>query len=92
MAAKGRPAPGGLFINCYLTFCRHSIILFVAAESEVELLPQKMGRPPSKNPKTAELHIRVTPNEKARIMDYCRQTGKTCLDLIRAGMEADNKK
>lgn len=55
-------------------------------------MPPKMGRPPSKDPKIAELHIRVTPTEKARIMEHCRQTGKTCLDLIRAGMEADKEK
>lgn len=55
-------------------------------------MPSKMGRPPSQNPKSADLHIRITPKEKADIMDYCKRTGKTCLDLIRAGMEAENNK
>ena len=51
----------------------------------------KMGRPLSENPKSADLHIRVTPAEKTKIMGYCKKTGKTCLDLIRAGMKADKK-
>lgn len=51
----------------------------------------RTGRPPSQNPKNASLHIRVTPEDKERIIEYCKSNGKTCLDLIKKGIEADAK-
>ena len=52
----------------------------------------KTGRPPIENPRSASIHIRVTPTEKTEIMEHCKSTGKTCLDLIRLGIEADKGK
>ena len=51
----------------------------------------RTGRPPKENPKSAGIHIRVTPKDKEIIMDYCKKTGKTCLELILQGIEADKK-
>lgn len=51
----------------------------------------KTGRPPKDNPRSASIHIRATPGEKAEIMDYCNMTGKTCLELLKIGIEADKK-
>lgn len=48
----------------------------------------RTGRPPKESPKSASIHIRVTPDEKEAIMAQCKKKGCTCLDLIRAGMEA----
>lgn len=52
----------------------------------------KTGRPPKENPRNASIHIRVTQEEKDEIMGYCKATGKTCLDLIRVGIKADERK
>lgn len=51
----------------------------------------KMGRPPKDNPKAASIHIRATVAEKEAIMQHCKATGKTCLELLKAGIEADKK-
>lgn len=48
----------------------------------------KMGRPPSANPKTERIFIRVTAEEKSEIMAFCSEKKLTCLDLIRKGMKA----
>lgn len=52
----------------------------------------KTGRPPKDNPKSASIHIRVTPEEKTAIMEYSRKTKKTCLELLLAGIEANKKR
>ena len=51
----------------------------------------RTGRPPSENPKSERLHIRVTPDEKAEIQGFCREFKITMLELIRKGMEAMKK-
>ncbi len=55
-----------------------------------ELSP-RTGRPPAENPKSERLHIRVTPNEKAEIQEFCKKFEVSMLDLIRRGMEAMKK-
>jgi len=50
---------------------------------------KKIGRPPKDNPKTASIHLRVTPEEKTKIMDYCKKQGITCLELLQRGMRLD---
>jgi hypothetical protein len=54
-------------------------------------VPPKTGRPPIENPRNASIHIRVTQNEKEEIMEHCKKSKKTCLDLIKLGIEADQK-
>lgn len=51
----------------------------------------KLGRPPVENPKNERLHIRVTPDEKAEIQNFCKEFKVTMLDLIRKGIEAMKK-
>lgn len=46
------------------------------------------GRPPIDNPKSGRLNLRVTPKEKAEIMEFAQKNGCTLLELIRKGMEA----
>lgn len=49
------------------------------------------GRPPIENPKNERLYIRVTPGEKAEIMEFANKYGYSLLNLIRKGMEAAKK-
>jgi hypothetical protein len=51
----------------------------------------RTGRPPIENPRSASIHIRVTQVEKDEIMEYCKESKKTCLDLIKIGIKADKK-
>ena len=50
------------------------------------------GRPPIENPKTERLFIRVTPQEKAEIQSFTKETGYSLLTLIKKGIEAVKKK
>lgn len=52
----------------------------------------KMGRPPSDNPKTETIKIRVTPSEKKEIFKFKDEQGYTLLELIQLGIEAVKKK
>ena len=54
-------------------------------------MPPRTGRPPKENPRNANIHIRVTQDEKREIMEYCKESKKTCLDLIKIGIKADKK-
>ena len=49
------------------------------------------GRPHSENPKSERLHIRVTPDEKSKIQEFCKEFGVSMLDLIRKGIESMKK-
>ena len=51
----------------------------------------KAGRPFSDNPKAERLYIRVTAEEKKRIMDFCDEHKVSALDLIRKGMDTIKK-
>lgn len=52
----------------------------------------RTGRPPKNNPRSASIHIRATPEEKAAIMEYSKKTGNTCLELLLAAVQADKRK
>lgn len=51
----------------------------------------RTGRPHSENPKSERLHIRVTPDEKVEIQEFCKEFGVSMLDLIRKGIEIMKK-
>lgn len=51
----------------------------------------RTGRPHAENPMSERLHIRVTPNEKAEIQEFCKRFNVSMLELIRKGMEALKK-
>ena len=53
-------------------------------------MAQKMGRPKSDNPMTDRLYVRVTKEEKTRIMSFTAEHNCTILDLIRSGMDKLN--
>ena len=47
----------------------------------------RTGRPKSENPKNERLHIRVTKEEKEKIMKFSNDAGYSILELIRIGIE-----
>ena len=51
----------------------------------------KRGRPSLPDAKHERLYVRVESSEKQTIMEFCREYGKTVLELIRAGMDAIKK-
>ncbi len=51
----------------------------------------KTGRPPSDNPKKESLHIRVTPDDKQKILAFSKKHGYTILELIKLGISAAEK-
>ncbi len=52
----------------------------------------RMGRPPSDNPKTERLFIRVTPNEKKEIQEFAKKSGYGLLEILKIGIETVRKK
>ena len=48
--------------------------------------------PPSENPKTERLFIRVTPSDKKDIQEFSDETGYSLLDLLKIGVETVKKK
>lgn len=50
------------------------------------------GRPHIDNPKTERLFIRVTPEEKADIQNFVKESGYSLLALIKKGIEAVKEK
>lgn len=50
------------------------------------------GRPRIDNPKTERLFIRVTPQEKADIQKFMKESGYSLLTLIKKGIEAAKEK
>lgn len=51
----------------------------------------RTGRPPLENPKSERLYIRVSPDEKKKIKDFIEKNGIGLLELIRRGMEIEEK-
>lgn len=52
----------------------------------------RTGRPPIENPKSERLYIRVSPDEKKKIQEFTEKNGIGLLELIRRGMEIEEKK
>lgn len=52
----------------------------------------KMGRPKSESPKSTRLEMRITPEEKDKIMRFAKDHNMSLLDLIRAGIESVKEK
>ena len=52
----------------------------------------RIGRPPSDNPKTERLFIRVTPAEKTEIQAAAKEYGFTLLELLKKGIQSVSKK
>ena len=47
----------------------------------------RTGRPKTENPKNERLHVRVTKEEKEKIMKFSSESGFSILEIIRAGIE-----
>ena len=47
----------------------------------------RTGRPKTENPMNDRLYVRVTKEEKEKIMDFSSKNGYTLLQIIRAGIE-----
>lgn len=47
----------------------------------------RTGRPKTENPKNERLHVRVTKEEKEKIMNFSSESGFSILEMIRAGIE-----
>ena len=52
----------------------------------------RTGRPPSNNPKSARIEMRVTPEEKAQIMKFAKEHRLSLLEILKIGIEAVKKK
>ena len=52
----------------------------------------RTGRPPIENPKSERLYIRVSPDEKKMIQEFTEKNRIGLLELIRRGMEMEEKK
>lgn len=52
----------------------------------------RTGRPPSDNPKTDRLFIRVTPNDKKEIQEFSEKSGYGLLELLKIGIDVVKKK
>ena len=66
-------------------------IIIVRTTKGGAYISPKAGRPFSDNPKAERLYIRVTAEEKKRIMDFCDEHKVSTLDLIRKGMDTIKK-
>lgn len=47
----------------------------------------RTGRPKTDNPMNERLYVRVTKEEKEKIMEFSSKTGFSILEIIRAGIE-----
>ena len=52
----------------------------------------RTGRPPSDNPKSERLFIRVTPDDKKKIQDFANESGYGLLELLKIGIKAVKEK
>ena len=52
----------------------------------------RTGRPPSDNPKTERLFIRVTPTDKKEIQEFSEKSGIGLLELLKIGIDTVKKK
>lgn len=68
-----------------------TVIYLTCEQKEGDYLSPRTGRPPSDNPKIERIYIRVTPDEKAEIFEFCEKFKVSMLDLIRKGIEAMKK-
>lgn len=79
-----------LFLEIFknlLTFCAYYYILNVRTESEVMKMSPRTGRPKVENPMNDRLYVRVTREEKEKIMKFSSESGYSILELIRFGIE-----
>ena len=70
-----------------LTFCAYYYILNVRTESEVMKMSPRTGRPEVENPMNDRIYVRVTREEKEKIMKFSSESGYSILELIRFGIE-----
>ena len=66
-------------------------IIIVRTTKGGAYMSPKAGSPFSDDPKAERLYIRVTAEEKKRIMDFCDEHKVSALDLIRKGMDTIKK-
>lgn len=52
----------------------------------------RTGRPVSSNPKSTRIEMRVTPEEKKKIMSFSKENRISLLELLRIGIETVKKK
>lgn len=55
-------------------------------------MSSRMGRPPLDNPKSERITMRVTPDEKAEIMQFSKESKKGLLELLKIGIKTVKKK
>lgn len=82
-------------LNYLLTLCVHYNILNVYSKSEVKRMSPRTGRPKSINPKSEQIKIRATKQDKALLEECCEMTGKTQYEIVMDGIKkvyAENKK
>lgn len=52
----------------------------------------RIGRPKSKNPKSQEIKIRATKEDREKLLYCCEKTGKTQYEIVMEGIEGAYKK
>ena len=50
-------------------------------------MSQKLGRPPSVNPKDLQYRLRMTKEDLEKLEYCCKATGKTKAEVLREGLE-----
>ena len=78
-------------VKLTLDFSVRTIYNLCADKKGGEPMSPTQGRPKIENPKTERLYIRITPEEKAEIQQFCQATGYSLLELIRLGIESVKK-
>lgn len=79
-------------IDKEIDFLAHIKYNYCADEKRGDKMSPRTGRPPSGNPKTDRLFIRVTPNDKKEIQEFSEKSGYGLLELLKIGIEVVKKK
>ena len=78
-----------------MTFWVHHNIFIVYSKSEVMKVSPRTGRPKSINPKSEQIKIRATKEDKELLYKCCEMTGKTQYEVVMDGIKkvyAESKK
>lgn len=70
-----------------MTFCVHYNIISVYSKSEVIKMSPRTGRPKIDNPKSEQIKIRATKEDKALLEKCCYGLNKTQYDVVMTGIK-----
>ena len=70
-----------------MTFGVHNYIINVYTKSEVKKMSPRTGRPKSDNPKSEQIKIRATKQDKELLEDCCKILNQTQYDVVMNGIK-----